>query len=62
MRSHLLGMLEPAAILLLAEPRPGGWLLPVELQQHSWPAPSVLWKLFEYGHTFLCLGLATGCV
>jgi len=30
--------------------------------QHSWPAPSVLWKLFEYGHTFLCFGPGTGCV
>ena len=33
-----------------------------QLQQHSWPAPSVLWKLIEYGHTFLCLGPGTGCV
>lgn len=30
--------------------------------QDSWPAPSVLWKLFEYGHTFLCFGPGTGCV
>ena len=37
-------------------------VLSVDLQQHSWPAPSVLWKLFEYGHTFLRLGPCTGCV
>jgi hypothetical protein len=49
-------------VLIVAGPRPDGWLLPFELQQHSWPAPSVLWKLFEYGHTFLCLGPGTGCV
>jgi hypothetical protein len=47
---------------LARAPRPDGWLFPVELQQHSWPAPSVLWKLFEYGHTFLCFGPGMGCV
>ena len=47
---------------LLSESGQMASLLPVELQQHSWPAPSVLWKLFEYGHAFLRLGPCTGCI